>query len=243
MRSLLVVVVLSGLVRAQTFKSTVDQVAVPVTIHSEGNEPVIDLRPDDFRVFDEGRPVPIVAFGSIRQSVHVLLLLDTSRSMMQSLSEVRAAANAVIARLAPGYSVQVVNFSSMLRVSPPLSADDNELAARLALVPGANMTMLYDALVEGCDAFTSEMDRRAIFVVSDGTDTSSAATARTVIQRAAETNVAIYAIGLKSRYLERGKPVVRAPDPTLRQIAEDTGGRYVYADTGRDFSPAVCVDD
>ena len=236
MRSLLVAVALCGLVRAQTFRSTVDQVAVPVTIQSERNEPVVDLRPDDFRVFDDGRPVPIVAFGRIRQSVHVLLLLDTSTSMMQSLSEVRTAANAVIARLAPDDSVQVGTFSSSLRLSPPLSADDSQLAARLPLVPGANMTILYDALVEGCGAFTGEMDRRAIFVVSDGTDTSSSASARSVIERAAETSVAIYAVGVSSRYTERGKPIVRAPDSTLRQIAEDTGGRYVYAGAGRDFS-------
>jgi len=84
--------------------------------------------------------------------------------------------------------------------------------------------------------FTDEMDRRAIFVVSDGTDTSSAASSRNVIERAAENNVAIYAVGLESRYLERGKAIVRAPDPTLRQIAEDTGGRYVYADAGQDLS-------
>ena len=236
MRSLLVAVILCGVAHAQMFNSTVDQVAVPVTIHSERNEPVIDLRPDDFRVFDDGRPVAIVAFGRIRQSVHVLLLLDTSRSMMQSLSEVRAAANAVIARLGPDDSVQIGTFSSSLRLSPPLSADDNQLAARLPLVPGANMTSLYDVLVEGCGVFTSGMDRRAIFVVSDGTDTSSSASARSVMERAAETNVAIYAVGLSSRHLERGKPIVRAPDSTLRQIAEDTGGRYVYAGTGRDLS-------
>jgi hypothetical protein len=77
MRSLLVAVVFCGLAHAQTFKSTVDQVAVPVTIQSELNESVIDLQPDDFLVFEDGRPVPIAAFGRIRQSVHILLLLET----------------------------------------------------------------------------------------------------------------------------------------------------------------------
>ena len=99
MRSLVVIVGLCTVVSAQTFKSTVHQVAVPVTIHSELNEPLTDVRPDDFRVFDDGRPVPIVAFGRVRQSVHVLLLLDTSRSMAAVVdSEVRSAANAVIAQ-------------------------------------------------------------------------------------------------------------------------------------------------
>ncbi len=236
MRPLLVTVGLCTLLHAQTFKSTVDQVAVPVTIQSESNGQVIDLRSDDFRVFDDGRPVPIVSFGKIRQSVHVLLLLDTSRSMMQSLADVRSAAKAVIAQLAPDDSVRIGTFSDVVRLSPPFSADDSEVLERLQVVPGANMTTLYDALVEGCSAFTSEMGRRAIFVVSDGMDTASTASARTVMQRAAEASVAIHAVGLSSRYAERGKSVVQSPDLTLREIAEDTGGGYVYAGTGRDFS-------
>ncbi len=236
MRSLVVIVGLCTLVHAQTFKSTVDQVAVPVTIQSEPPEHAADLRAEDFRVFDDGRPVPIVTFGKMRQSVHVLLLLDTSRSMAQSLLDVRSAANAVIARLAPDDSAQVGTFSSSLRLTPPFSPSDSELVARMPFVPGANTTILYDALVEGCRTFTSEMGRRAIFVVSDGMDTASAASAGTVMQRAAEANVAIYAVGLSSRYVERGKPMVRAPDAALREIAEDTGGNYVYAGTGRDYS-------
>jgi hypothetical protein len=111
MRSLLVVVGLCTLVHAQTFKSTLDQVAVSVTIHSDPTERVADLRAEDFRVFDNGRQVPIVTFGKLRQSVHVLLLLDTSRSMAESLLDVKTAATAIVERLAPGDSVQVGTFS------------------------------------------------------------------------------------------------------------------------------------
>ena len=229
-------ITLGAFAHGQTFRSAVDQVAIPVTVVSERNEPAPDLRPDDFRVFDDGRPVAIAAFGRVRQAIHVLLLLDTSRSMIESLSDVRSAADAVIAQLAPGDSIRVGTFSSQLRLSPPFSADDRHLAARLPLERGANITILYDALAEGCDAFASEMDHRAIFVVSDGADTASSRTARDVMQRAAEANVAIYAVGLAGRQTGRGKPIERAPDASLRDIAEDTGGRYAFAGSGRDFS-------
>ena len=98
------------------------------------------------------------------------------------------------------------------------------------------MTVLFDALMEGCTAFGTEMTRRVIVVISDGVDTASSASARAVMRRAAETNVAIYAVGVSSRYTSRGKSIVRAPDSTLRTIAEDTGGRYVSAGAGTDFS-------
>jgi hypothetical protein len=71
MRSVAAAVALCGLAHAQTFNSNVEQVAVPVTVSSERNAPLPDLRPNDFRVFDDGRPVPIVAFGRVRQSVHM----------------------------------------------------------------------------------------------------------------------------------------------------------------------------
>jgi VWFA-related protein len=109
------------------------------------------------------------------------------------------------------------------------------LAGRLTVVPGANITILFDALVEACGAFTRDMERRAIFVVSDGIDTGSDASARVVMQRAAEMNVVIYAVGLSSRSIARGRSTLRAPDATLLDIAEDTGGRYMHLGAARDF--------
>ena len=67
------------------------------------------------------------------------------------------------------------------------------------------------------------MERRAIFVVSDGIDTASDASPRAVIERATVSNVAIYALG--------GKMVGRMPDAALRNITDATGGRYVQAGT------------
>jgi VWFA-related protein len=234
-RVLLAIIALCPLVHGQTFKSTVEQVAVPITIHRAPGNPGLDFGPEDFRVFDDGRPVPIVSFGKVRQSVHVLLLLDTSRSMIESQSQVGSAAGRVIAHLQPHDSIQIGTFSSVLRLSPAFSADDSNLATRVPVVPGGNMTILYDALLEGCSTFTNEMERRAIFVVSDGMDTASSASAVSVMHRAAESNVAIYAVGLAGRTTQRGNAVAQAPDSVLRTIAEDTGGRYVFGGTEGDF--------
>lgn len=71
------------------------------------------------------------------------------------------------------------------------------------------MTILYDALLEGCGTFTNEMERRAIFVVSDGFDTASSASAVSVRERAAKSNIAIYAVGLANRTTQRGDSVAR----------------------------------
>ena len=232
-------------VSAQTFRASVQQVAIPVTVQSDLGGSAADLTAEDFRVFDDGRLRPITAFGKFRQPIHILLLLDTSRSVMSSLPEITSAARAVIAQLRPDDSIRVGTFSDVLRLSPPLSGADSDLAGRLAVVPGGNATTLFDALIEGCAAFSDDMTRRVIVLMSDGVDTASSASARAVMRRAAETNVAIYAVGVSSRVISRGKPVVRAPDSTLRNIAEDSGGRYVFAGTGSDFTSmfAAMIDE
>lgn len=227
---------LCTVVPAQTFRAVVQQVAIPVTVQSRSGERAADLTAGDFRVFDNGQLRPVTAFGKFRQPLNVLLLLDTSRSVLDSLLEVTSAARAVIAQLAPDDSIRVGTFSDALRLSPPLSAADIELAGRLTVVSGGNTTILWDALIEGCIAFSAQMARRVIVVISDGVDTGSSASVHAVMQRAAETNVAIYAVGVSSRYSSRGKLIVRAPDSTLRHIAEDTGGRYVPAAAGTDFT-------
>src|SRR5690349_9904390 len=141
--SMCFVVAFGTVIGGQTFTTAVDQVAVPITLLAQLPHQVVDLQAADFSVFDDGRRVPIVAFGKVRQSFHILLLLDTSRSMTESLSQVGSAAQAVTGSLSAGDSIQVGTFSSTLRLSPAFSGDDAHLAARAAVSPGANMTILY----------------------------------------------------------------------------------------------------
>src|SRR5688572_2573378 len=121
------VVGLDTVVSGQTFRTDVQQVAVPVTVQSQSGERAASLTAEDFKVFDNGHLRPIVAFGKFQQPLHVLLLLDTSRSVLNSLLEVTSAARAVIAQLAPDDSIHVGTFSDALRLSPPLSAADVDL--------------------------------------------------------------------------------------------------------------------
>jgi Ca-activated chloride channel homolog len=203
---------------------------------------VTDLRREDFRVFDDGRPVPVAVFANARRPARILLLLDTSSSMTGSLPNLQSAAHAFLSRLAPDDVVRLGTFSDRLRLSPTFLPVGDESLARLPIAPGSNQTVLYDALAEACDAFDGD-DRRVIVVVSDGADTASSASARIVMERATVAGVAIYAIGLNSRFVERGRSVVRAPDPALREIAEDTGGGYVFGEKSSDlnelFAPII----
>ena len=223
------------LLSAQAFKSGIEEVAVSVTVHGRSSERVTDLRQTDFRILDDGRPVKIEVFGNARRPARIMLLLDTSASMSGSLARLQSAARAFLARLAPDDSVRLGTFSDHLRLSPTFVPASDESLARMPMSAGSNVTVLYGALVEACGAF-DDGEHRVIVVVSDGADTASIASERTVMQRATHAGVTIYAIGLNSRFLERGRSVVRGPDPALRDIAEDSGGTYVFGEQSGDLT-------
>jgi len=103
---------------AQTFKSGIEEVAVSVTVHNSSRAPGIDLRQEDFRVFDDGRPVPISVFAKSRRQAQILLLLDTSSSMTGSLANLESAVHSFLARLAPDDVIRLGTFSDRLRLSP-----------------------------------------------------------------------------------------------------------------------------
>jgi Ca-activated chloride channel homolog len=237
MRSLPLAVLVGALVAgpfatAQTFRADIRAVAVFATVKDESGHLVTDLREPDFRVFDDGRPVTLALFDATPQPMDVVLLLDTSRSMAGSLTTLREAAGALLARLGPQDRTRVAAFSDVTMFGPAFSDDSQELMPQIPRTIGANMTRLYDALVEAVDAFDGsqrQTRRRVVVVLTDGADTASSANRDAVVTRAREADAMIYAIGLNGVDVVRGRPVVRPPDRDLRHIAEETGGGYVEA--------------
>jgi Ca-activated chloride channel family protein len=80
--------------------------------------------------------------------------------------------------------------------------------------------------------------RRAIVVLSDGDDTGSLVSFDDVVSLAEESNIVIYAIGLRGndRFVPRGRAV--PGDFALRRFATQTGGRAVFPMTMRDIIDA-----
>jgi Ca-activated chloride channel family protein len=235
--ALVTAIVGATLAASQTFQAEVRDVAVYATVMDGGGGLVAGLRQDDFRVFDEGRTVALDLFDAAPRPMDLMVLLDISQSMTGSLEDLRRGAGVLINRLGPGDRARIAAFSNVMMLGPAFSAEPQELIPQLPRTIGANMTRLYDALVEALGEFegADPRRRRVIVVFSDGADTASSLDRSAVTTRARQADTMIYAVGLTARYVEGGRPVVRPPDVDLRQIAEETGGGYVEA-AGRDLS-------
>lgn len=145
-----------GAVVAQqpVFTADVDLVRLHVAVLDREGRPVLDLRPEEFRVLDGGREAEVsVLLGPEETALDVALVLDLSNSMRWQ--EGRTRAERLIATLSPRDCVFLLGFSS--RVGGSLWAAPGDRALREALLNAEAFggTALHDAVLVAL----TELDR------------------------------------------------------------------------------------
>jgi Ca-activated chloride channel family protein len=220
-----------------TFKSGTQIVSLFATVTDAQKRLVPDLVKDDFEVFDNEKPQPIVFFQNENQPITVVVMLDTSGSMTASIALLRQAAEQFLIRLLPDDKGRVGAFNDKIQFSSRFTNDRDELIADVKDLDYGNGTRLWDAVASSLDELKGIEGRRVILVFTDGDDTESRTRLGTVIERARAEEVMIYAIGLESSYFN-GQSMTRSkPDGGLRKIADETGGGYFELKKTADLAP------
>src|SRR5689334_25250894 len=75
-----------------TFKSGTQVVSLFVTVADAQKRLVPDLQQDEFQVFDNDKPQPIVYFDNSIHPINVVVMLDTSGSMTLTIDLLKQAA-------------------------------------------------------------------------------------------------------------------------------------------------------
>jgi VWFA-related protein len=195
------------------------------------NHYVRDLSKNDFKVIDDGRPVPEIR--SFRREtdlpLRVGLLIDSSASVRGRFKfEQEAAIEFMNQTIRPKYDQAfVLGFDSTLEVAQEFTGDSELLSKGIRSLRPGNSTRLYDAIFYACRERlqnTSEpmSVRKAIVLITDGEDNSSRTTREEAIDMALRANVIVYTISTNfPGYAESGKY-----DKILQRIADATGGRW-----------------
>src|SRR5262245_45745085 len=84
---------LSMMSEAQTFRSTTELVNLNVTVVGPDAQHVPGLTQDQFEVLEDGVPQSVRFFAAGETPVDVMLMLDTSSSMAESMPFVQQAAS------------------------------------------------------------------------------------------------------------------------------------------------------
>jgi VWFA-related protein len=154
------------------------------------------LHKEDFRLFEDGVEQEIADFSPVTVPLHVVLLLDTSRSTVFKLEDIQAAAAAFVEQLRPDDEVMVVSFDSKVYVDSEFTNDRERLRRAIYRTRTGGGTKLYEAV----DLVISERldrieGRKAIVLFTDGVDTESRGVrARDTVKEVEESDVTVFPI-------------------------------------------------
>jgi Ca-activated chloride channel homolog len=165
-------------------------ISVPAVVTDRAGRPLTGLRAADFQIFEDGRQQKLANFATMEAPFEVALLLDTSGSTRADVGLIRRAALDFIAALRPGDRVAIVAFNTKqegseklaeVEVKAKLTDDRDELEEAVESIGASNGTPFYDSLEKVAQEVFRDKPkedmrgRRALVALTDGVDSTSAA--------------------------------------------------------------------
>jgi Ca-activated chloride channel family protein len=193
-----------------------------------GDRFIKGLTRESFRLLDDNQPRPItdlIAGGPMQ----LLLALDVSSSMTETLADVRTAARGFLKAIGDGHQVTVVAFndSTFTIAGPEMSMSERVQALEQLKAWGG--TALYDTIALALQRLSAR-SRKALVVFSDGEDRNSRVTFSDVRRLIDESDATVFTVGLG-----RG-----ASQKDLRQklgeLADASGGLALFTDNPDDLA-------
>jgi Ca-activated chloride channel family protein len=174
-----------------------------------------------FRIIDGNSEGKIIEFGkAFDQPISIALLIDSSASMLYSMKHAAKAANEFVQHaLRDGDRCSITAVQDVPRRKQPLTSNRQEIAAALAGIKPMGRTALYDAVASAIRELRDEKNRRALVVLTDGSDTISTLGYDDVEKLAREAAIPMYFIAYEGGEDDSGRDLER-----LRYLAAQTGG-------------------
>lgn len=196
------------------------------TVVDRSGEFIDDLAMDEFTVHEDGERQDVRRFETMRDlPIRAGLVLDTSLSMMSSLSDVKKAGHRFFESvLSERDRAALITFSDEPQLVVRFTNSQEVLAGGLAELVADGETALYDSIIFSLHYFSGLQGKRAIVVLTDGEDSNSTYTYEDAIDFARRTGVAIYIVGLN---LQSKKSEVRMK---MQRLARETGGECYFID-------------
>jgi hypothetical protein len=197
-------------------------IAVYFTADTTRGEPVADLTPADFRIYEDGRPVSLfeskqtILQPEVAAAHYTLLLVDMSGSVAGSpdMEKVVAGAAAFSGQVGRYQRVGVFAFDGSPHVTPlvPFGPGSPESTSRALMGYRSKdpSTNLNGAVVEALKILEGQMSQSTVplrfgtlVVFTDGTDHASRVPRDTLVASLDQANVEIYAIAVRAEVTDR----------------------------------------
>lgn len=211
------------------FHKNVDEVVLHATVMDDKHRLITNLDKKDFTVYEDGKPQTIVSFHHEDIPVDMGILIDNSGSMREKRAKVNQAALNLVRSSNPNDRVFIVNFNDEYYLDQDFTNNLLKLKEALEKIDARGGTALYEAVVASADhlAKYGKLDKKVLFVVTDGEDNASRESLEQAVKQLQEENgPQVYAIGILGDE-EHPRRAKRA----LEIIAERTGGMAFFPKT------------
>jgi VWFA-related protein len=190
--------------RSQMFTSRyevkVEMVGLFASVYNREGKLVKGLGRKDFIVYEEGVRQVVSQFSREYVPLSVLVLLDTSGSMLGSkLDNARRCLIQFLKRLNRGDEAMLMTFEARPRVTQTFTKDLGKIEKVLRRLDGKGATALYDTVLQSLDVIKQAQNRRrALLLISDGINTVGRCALNDTIAGLRRSGVELYAIGIES---------------------------------------------
>ncbi len=215
----------------QKFQIEVKEVQIPFSVFDKKGSMVLDLKKEDFQIFEDGVEQEIRYFsGPTNLPLRFGLLLDTSSSTRQRLKFEKEAAMQlgyyVLTDSAGSKDHQgfLMRFDRTPEVIQDFTTNADNLTTALDGLEAAGGTALLDAIIEACEKRLAlspgpGIPRRVLVVFSDGEDNLSKHSLEQTVEVALRIEVRIFVVSAN------GYGQKSPGEETLKRLVEETGGR------------------
>jgi Ca-activated chloride channel family protein len=216
-----------------TLKVDVKLVNVFVTVVDQNGAPVGGLSKDNFQVMEDGVTQNVAVFD--RESelpLNIILAVDTSLSTRKDLPlELESARHFVHSILRPVDRLALYQFDEIVHEVVPFTSDPARVDRGIEGVRVGSATALYDALYLGASALEERKGRKVMVVITDGGDTASKVNYAEALRSMLSAEAIVYSIIVVPIASSAGRNT--GGEHALIQISHDTGGKFFYAEDGR----------
>jgi len=214
----------------ETLRVPVQEVNLVFAVTDKHGKFIKDLTENQFKVFDNGKPVVPKGFqAQTNVPLRVGLLIDASNSIRDRfLFEQQAAIEFLQQVIRPGTDQAfVLAFDEIPEVTQDFTSDQDKLTKGIKMIRPGGGTALWDAVYTACRDHLmkhAETDtvRRVIILVSDGDDNQSRVLRQEAIAMAQRADVIVYTISTNLSNIQD------SGDKNLKMLADATGGQAFF---------------
>ncbi|HXE74530.1 MAG TPA: VWA domain-containing protein [Candidatus Xenobia bacterium] len=202
----------------------------------EGNF-VAELKAENFRVGEDGRPQTIAHFAPTRAPVRILLLVEASPAVFLLRGQHLAAAHLLLRHLRPEDEAALASYARTVQPQADFTRDKRLVEDQLLRVSQFGLEMadlnLLDAVADTLDRLSPAPQRTAVLLIGTGLDSGSRARWQALQQRIGASQITFFTIATGSLLLGKEKDTEEASlfiegEARLRALAEASAGQAYF---------------